>query len=114
MSKGNARLNVSGMPAGTYSFYLYVWEYNNPATFSVSAEGQNLLSNYVSCTAGRWEKLRPYRMAVFDGELNISTSGGHANLSGLEIYRVSDGVTPPPPVANTYVRALNLNGMVQQ
>jgi hypothetical protein len=106
---GHARLNVQRVPSGTYAFYIYVWEDNNPATFSLFAENQTLVSNYVSGPAGRWEKLGPFRLAVTDGELNIRASGGHANLSGLEIYRVGEGATPPP-LPSAYVRALNLNG----
>jgi hypothetical protein len=106
---GHARLNLQRVPSGTYEFYIYVWEDNNPATFSLFAENQTLVSNYLSGPAGRWEKLGPFRLAVTDGELNIRASGGHANLSGLEIYRVGEGATPPP-VPSAYVRALNLNG----
>jgi hypothetical protein len=36
----NLQLNLTSVPAGTYKVYLYVWEDNNPQTFSVSLEGK--------------------------------------------------------------------------
>jgi hypothetical protein len=78
-------------PNGSYDVYLYNWEDNNPATFSLNIENQPVLSNFNSGAAGSWRRLGPYRTQISDGQLNITTSGGHANLSGLEIWSVNPG-----------------------
>jgi glucose/arabinose dehydrogenase len=84
-------LNVLQTPNGSYDVYLYNWEDNNPATFSLNIENQPVLSNFNSGAAGSWRRLGPYRTQISDGQLNITTSGGHANLSGLEIWSVNPG-----------------------
>jgi hypothetical protein len=48
-------------------------------------------SNFVSGAAGAWTKLGPYPVTITDGAINVSTNGGHANVSGLEVWTVSTG-----------------------
>lgn len=85
----NATLTLKAVPSGTYEVYLYVWEDNYPAVFSVRLENNLVLNNYNSGSAGTWKKLGPYRTAVTDGTLNLTAQGGDANLSGLEVWRVN-------------------------
>ena len=83
----NPSVAISGIASGTYSVYLYVWEDNNPETFSVTLEGQTVKSNYSSGSAGHWDRLGPFTAAITDGTINVTTVGGHANLSGIEIWK---------------------------
>ncbi|GAB2867598.1 beta strand repeat-containing protein [Hymenobacter ruber] len=79
---------LRNVPAGTYAVYAYVWEDNSPETFDVRVQGQVVLANYNSGPAGRWSLLGPYTATVTgNGTLVLSTSGGYANLSGVEVWR---------------------------
>ncbi len=81
-------LTLLELPAGEYWVYLYVWEDNNSERFTVRlGEGPEL--EIESGSAGSWRRLGPMRGAVAEktGTLKITTRGGAANLSGLEIWR---------------------------
>ena len=98
---GNVNLAVSAVPAGTYQVSLYVWEDNAAQIYTVSLEGAVVKANHNSGGAGVWSKLGPYQATINDGAVNVSAVGGHAMLSGLEIWRVNQpGGNQPPVVAN--------------
>ncbi len=80
-------LALSGVASGTYSVYLYVWEDNNAETFSIALEGKTVLANYNSGAAGHWDRLGPFTANVTDGTINVGTTGGTANLSGIEVWK---------------------------
>ncbi|HEX6891997.1 MAG TPA: T9SS type A sorting domain-containing protein, partial [Chryseolinea sp.] len=86
---GSVNLAISAVPAGSYEVWLYVWEDNFPQTYSISVEGTLAQANINSGNAGVWQKLGPYARTVNDGTINIAANGGHANLSGVEIWRVN-------------------------
>ena len=85
----------SGVPAGTYNVYLYVWEDNGAETFNVTVQGQVVLRNYNSGAAGHWDRLGPYAAAVSNGSLSIGTAGGYANLSGIELWQQGTNTGAP-------------------
>jgi hypothetical protein len=91
----NLQLNLTSVPAGTYKVYLYVWEDNNPQTFSVSLEGKVVQSNINSGNAGQWNRLGPYEASITDGIVNIATTGGAVNFSGVEVWQVNTAATAP-------------------
>ena len=47
--------------------------------------------NFNSGTAGAWTKLGPYPVNITDGAINVSSSGGHANFSGIEVWTGTSG-----------------------
>jgi hypothetical protein len=81
------QVKLSNVPTGRYNVYLYAWEDNLNETFSLKLNGQIVESNYQSGPAGTWRKLGPYPVNVTAGSLEMSSSGGAANFSGLEVYR---------------------------
>jgi hypothetical protein len=81
----NLQLNLTAVPAGTYQVYLYVWEDNNAEMFSILLEGKTVVSNYNSGYGGSWQKLGPFQANITDGTINLSTTGGAANFSGVEV-----------------------------
>lgn len=81
-----AAVNIGAVPSGSYDVYLYVWEDNATKTFDVRAEGVLVQDDYVSGNPGQWKRLGPWVVSVTDGTLNVVTSGGTANLSGIEVY----------------------------
>jgi RHS repeat-associated protein len=83
---GSSNINVGAVPNGSYAIYVYVWEDNNPTTFSFSIEGTVAQSNYNSGTAGSWAKLGPFIRTVSDGVINLSVNGPEGSLSGIEIW----------------------------
>jgi hypothetical protein len=46
-------------------------------------------ANYNSGAAGTWKKLGPYQAAIADGTINSATTGGAANFSGVEVWKVN-------------------------
>ena len=123
-------LVLSRVPIGNYDVYLYVWldwANPNPDSFSVQLEGQTVENGIRVARAGEWRRVGPYRVAITDGTLNLTTTSGLANLSGIEVYNAGGSVPTPtntPTIAPTFVpptpsipdgvasfyRAINLNG----
>ncbi|QHT70947.1 PKD domain-containing protein [Rhodocytophaga rosea] len=101
LASAPASLALSGVSNGEYDLYLYVWEDSAPEPYSLTLEGQVILSNYSTGGKGSWAKLGPYRTTIADGILNIGASGGAANLSGLELWKVNQPVNQLPTVALT-------------
>jgi hypothetical protein len=85
---GGNRVELSDVPAGEYTVFLYVWEDNNEETYSIALNGQPVVTNYRSGTAGHWERLGPWRTrATADAKLIVTSQGGAANFSGIEVWR---------------------------
>jgi regulator of replication initiation timing len=84
---GGNRVELNDIPAGLYTVILYVWEDNNAERFSISLNGQKLL-DHNSGTTGHWDKLGPWPVTVKDdSKIVLSSAGGAANFSGIEIWR---------------------------
>jgi len=86
-------LQVSGVPEGRYAVYVYTWEDNNPEMFSISLNDRIVDRRHFSGVPGEWHRLGPWTVDVEDGSLRVTTSGGAANISGIEIWRKA---TPAP------------------
>ncbi|MDB5267558.1 MAG: hypothetical protein JWP58_598, partial [Hymenobacter sp.] len=93
MYGSNNTVALSGVASGTYSVYLYVWEDNKAETFNISLEGKTVLSGYNSGSAGHWDRLGPFTANITDGTVNVGTTGGMANISGIELWKQA---TPLP------------------
>jgi hypothetical protein len=87
--RGGSVVKVSGLASGTYQVYLYVWEDNDAQTFDLYVQGKEVMKGYNSGAAGHWDKLGPWAATVTDGTLEIHSTGGDANFSGLEIWKAS-------------------------
>ncbi len=84
---GKARLRITEVPAGKYSVYLYVWEDNDSQKFELQLQGKQVAKDYNSGNGGHWDRLGPWSIDITDGVIELSANGGHANLSGIEIWR---------------------------
>lgn len=98
-----AAVRLQSVPPGAYTVYLYTWEDNAAETFSISLEGSLVQASYNSGAAGTWRRLGPWTVNVTDGTLDLTTQGGAANLSGIEVHRA--GSQP-----SGFVRGINFNG----
>lgn len=88
-------VELTNVPAGRYSVFLYVWEDNNAETFDVLVNGRTVLRQYNSGSAGRWARLGPWITDVRDGLIRIGSLGGAANFSGIEVWSGEhDGADP--------------------
>jgi YD repeat-containing protein len=95
-------LTLQSVPNGTYDTYLYVtqdWDDPSPETFTVIVEGQSG-SSWTPGAAGSWTKLGPFRRTITDGTLNVTT-GGTANLAGIEVWSVGSAATSTPTSTTT-------------
>ncbi len=84
---GGNRVELTGLPNGTCSVFLYVWEDNNPETYNVAVNGRDVLKRFNSGSAGQWQKLGPWIVEVTKGSIVLTSQGGAANFSGIEIWR---------------------------
>ncbi|MEZ6133233.1 MAG: PSD1 and planctomycete cytochrome C domain-containing protein [Planctomycetaceae bacterium] len=84
---GGNRLELTDIPPGPYTLFLYVWEDNNAETYSIDLNGQRVLTNYSSGATGHWERLGPWHTQVrSDQKINLTSQGGAANWSGVELW----------------------------
>jgi hypothetical protein len=85
---GGNEIQLTNVPAGKYSVFLYVWEDNNSETFAISLNDREVVKRYQSGAAGHWERLGPWVVDVQNnGVIKLTSKGGAANFSGLEIWR---------------------------
>lgn len=93
---GGNRVELTNIPPGTYTVFLYVWEDNHPETYSIAVNGQQFESKYNSGTAGHWERLGPWYTSSTGGTIVVTSQGGAANFSGIEIWQGRyDGLAAP-------------------
>ncbi|WP_167852276.1 T9SS type A sorting domain-containing protein, partial [Hymenobacter elongatus] len=93
---GSLNVTLSAVPAGQYRVWAYVWEDNNAETFALALNGQAVLSTYNSGPAGTWKKLGPFETSLAaPGQLQLTTSGGAANISGIEVWKATGGAMAP-------------------
>jgi hypothetical protein len=97
----NLTASFSNLTNGQYQVYLYVWEDNAAQTYSIAIEGSVVQANYNSGAAGNWARLGPYNVNLTDGQLDITTSGGDANFSGIELWRPGSGAVNTPTATPT-------------
>ncbi len=81
-----ARLTLSNVPRGTYAVYAYVWEETSPETISIFLNGKEVQRDYDTGRPGRWRRLGPWITPVKDGTITITSKGGAANFSGIEVW----------------------------
>ncbi|MBM3495142.1 MAG: DUF1593 domain-containing protein [Armatimonadetes bacterium] len=84
---GEPRIRVTGVPGGTYAVYAYIWEDNNPETFRIMLNGKQVVARHISGVTGEWRRAGPWVVDVQSGAIEISTRGGAANFSGIEIWK---------------------------
>ncbi len=84
---GGNRLELTGIPPGQYTLFLYVWEDNHAETYSIDVNGQRVVTNYNSGLTGHWERLGPWSTQVrSDRTIVLTSQGGAANWSGVELW----------------------------
>ncbi len=83
---GQNKVLLNGIPAGTYSVWLYVWEDNDSQSYDLFLNGQRVESGHKSGSAGTWQRLGPWVANIDNGKIELTSRGGHANFSGIEIW----------------------------
>lgn len=86
---------LRSVPNGVYQVFVYVWEDNNGERYSIALNGKTVVPEHFSGSAGTWKRLGPWRTTVSNGSIRISSSGGAANFSGIEVWS-GDGEVPSP------------------
>jgi len=84
---GRASLTLTSVPAGKYAVYAYVWEETRPETLTIRMNGRVVARNHRSGVEGEWHRLGPWIATVTDGTIEITSAGGAANFSGIEVWR---------------------------
>jgi hypothetical protein len=86
-ARGSTWVKLEKVPAGTYQVFLYIWEDNDPQTMDLFVQGKEVLKGYNSGAAGHWDRLGPWTALVTNGTLQIHSTGGDANFSGIEVWK---------------------------
>ncbi len=84
---GGNRIELREIPDGTYTVFLYVWEDNHAETYSISLNDRKVVPRYNSGVMGHWERLGPWYVQPVDHKIVLTSSGGAANFSGIEVWR---------------------------
>ncbi|MCB2378025.1 Ig-like domain-containing protein, partial [Hymenobacter sp. BT635] len=105
----NLSVQLTSVPSGAYNVYAYVWEDDKAEVFNVAVNGTTAVSNYNSGSAGTWKKLGPYAANVTNGTISVTTSGGWANISGIEVWK--QGTATPTNVAPTVALSVSSNSV---
>lgn len=101
---GGNRIELTDIPAGTFTLFLYVWEDNDPENYSIAVNGQQVEDRYNSGTTGHWERLGPWYTTAKEGKIVLTSQGGAANFSGIEIWRGQyDGIAAPIKIGRAHV-----------
>src|SRR5690606_20754100 len=74
------------IPDGQYTVFLYAWEDNNAETYSIAVNEREVVASYNSGATGHWEKLGPWYIEPVKGKIVITSQGGAANFSGVELW----------------------------
>ncbi|MFW6163922.1 MAG: nucleoside hydrolase-like domain-containing protein [Planctomycetota bacterium] len=82
-----ARIRVTGVPRGRYAVYAYVWEETSPETITIALNGEEVAGCVYTGVAGEWQRLGPWYVDVTKGAIEITSTGGAANFSGIEIWK---------------------------
>jgi hypothetical protein len=82
-----AAITMANMPNGRYAVFAYIWEDNNPETFSISLNGQEVAPDVYSGAQGEWQRLGPWCVDVAEGAVELTSRGGAANFGGIEVWR---------------------------
>ena len=85
-----AQIKVNRVPKGKYAVYAYLWEDNNPESFSISVDKRKVVAEYYSGVQGQWRRVGPWITTVNGGTIEITSADGAANFSGIEIWRAAE------------------------
>jgi hypothetical protein len=94
----DARIIVSGLGNKVVRVFVYIWEDNDSERFDLLLNDRVVARGVESGGAGNWKRLGPFAVQRADGTITLSSQGGAANLSGIEIWS-SDGEIPTPEAA---------------
>ena len=96
---GGNEVTLTDVPAGRFTVSLYVWEDNTPETYSISINGGDVLPRHNSGSAGHWDRLGPWFVNVKNGQIKITSRGGAANFSGIEVWHGERDSSTEPTTA---------------
>ncbi len=84
---GGNHVELNKIPKGIYTVFLYVWEDNNSESYAIAVNGKSTVSHLESGPAGTWQKLGPWYVDITNGSIDVTSTGGAANFSGIELWR---------------------------
>jgi hypothetical protein len=86
----NLQVRFEKLPPGTYAVFAYIFEDNNSEVLTFAVEGRIVQRSYATGDAGHWRRLGPWIAQINDGDLNLTSQGGAANLSGIELWKMME------------------------
>lgn len=90
----NLEASFRKLPPGTYALFAWIFEDNRSENLNFHLRGQLVERNYASGNAGHWRRLGPWVARVTDGSLDLTSKGGAANLSGIELWKLAEATQP--------------------
>lgn len=86
----DSEASFSRLPVGTYAVFAHVFEDNDSERLNFFVERRPVVRNHQSGDAGHWQRLGPWVARVNDGTLVLTSEGGAANLSGIELWKLNE------------------------
>ncbi len=83
-------ITMINLPNGTYDVYFWRWEDNFVETVDHFLQGV-LVENDLTIPVTGWRRMGPYSVVVTNGTILFESSGGHQNISGMEVWQVGTG-----------------------
>lgn len=84
---GQTRIELQQIPDGEYTMFVYVWEDNNPEHYAILVNGKTVVNRFDSGRAGNWSRLGPWYIKSRGGTIVLTSIGGTANISGIELWQ---------------------------
>jgi uncharacterized repeat protein (TIGR01451 family) len=95
-------ITLTNLPNGTYDFYFNRWEDTFAETITHFVQGSPVA--VLTIPSSEWRRMGPYPVTVTDGTISFVSTGGNANIGGVEVWQVGTGgpgspTSTPPPIA---------------
>lgn len=96
-----AFVDVTGLDNGQYGLSLWMWEDSVEQTVGVTANGQTVVPATPTGAAGTWSKRGPFTVTVTNGQVNVDTFGGDANISAIRLDAIPGSTTTTTSTTST-------------
>lgn len=82
---------MSNIDNGKYWVFIYVYEESSPTNMDIYLNRKIVAKNISSGEKGSWTKFGPLAVEVTEGYIEMISTGGDVNFSGIEFYSLQRG-----------------------
>lgn len=85
-----ARIKMNNISNGKYWVFLYVYEDTQSTNMDIYLNKKIVAKDLASGSKGTWSKFGPFAVDVNEGNVEMISTGGDVNFSGIELYRLEN------------------------